>query len=87
MVKRVASAVMWFLAVSAGFEYLSLITGVPSVIGLPIAACVSAFFGIDPLHRIGTDPPRLRTLVARAPFPPARRCGHRGDVTRGTLRG
>ncbi len=56
MVKRVASAVMWFLAVSAGFEYLSLITGVPSVIGLPIAACVSAFFGIDPLHRIWNRP-------------------------------
>jgi hypothetical protein len=52
MVKRVASSVMWFLAVSAGFEYLSLITGVPSAIGLPIAVGVAAFFGVDPLHRI-----------------------------------
>ena len=56
MVKRVASSVMWFLAVSAGFEYLSLLTGVPSVIGIPIAACVAAFFGMDPLHRIWNRP-------------------------------
>jgi hypothetical protein len=58
MVKRVASSVMWFLAISAVFEYLSLVTGVPSVIGLPIAVCVAAFFGVDPLHRIWNQPAR-----------------------------
>ena len=50
MVKRIASSVLWILAVGWGFNYLSAITGTSPAIGLAIAAAVGTFVGIDPLH-------------------------------------
>ena len=50
MVKRGAVTVLWFVSLSAASEYATLIAGVPTVVGLAIAAAVSAFVGLDPLH-------------------------------------
>ena len=54
MVKRIASTVLWFLALGAASEYATLIAGVPPVLGLVIAGAVSAFVGLDPLHLLWT---------------------------------
>ncbi|HEV8404184.1 MAG TPA: hypothetical protein VGQ31_14235 [Candidatus Limnocylindrales bacterium] len=50
MVKRVAASVLWFLAVGWGMDYLTVIVGAPSVIGLAVSGAVAVFVGIDPLH-------------------------------------
>ena len=68
MVKRIASASLWFLAVGWGFNYLSAITGVSPVIGMAIAAALSAFVGLDPLHlfwpeRISSPATRTRHIA------------------------
>jgi hypothetical protein len=50
MVKRVVSSVLWFLAAGWAFNYLSLITGGPMIIGPLMGIAVAAFVGADPLH-------------------------------------
>ena len=50
MVKRIASATLWFIAAGWGFNLLGLITGTPPVMGFAFGAAVGAFVGIDPLH-------------------------------------
>jgi hypothetical protein len=50
MVKRIASATLWFIAAGWGFNLLGLITGTPPVMGVAFGAAVGAFVGIDPLH-------------------------------------
>jgi hypothetical protein len=50
MVKRVASAVLWLFAVVWGFNFVSAITGAPSIIGLALGIAVAVFVGMDPMH-------------------------------------
>jgi hypothetical protein len=50
MVKRIASATLWFIAAGWGFNLLGLITGTPPVMGFAFGAAVAAFVGTDPLH-------------------------------------
>jgi hypothetical protein len=50
MVKRIASATLWFIAAGWGFNLLGLITGTPPVMGFAFGAAVGAFVGIDPMH-------------------------------------
>jgi hypothetical protein len=52
MVKRIASAVLWFLAIAWGFNYISLMTGAPAIIGLLLGAAIGSFVVIDPFHLI-----------------------------------
>lgn len=56
VVKRFAAVILWFVSVGAAFEYATLLTGLPSVVGLVVAGLVSAFVGIDPLHLIWRGP-------------------------------
>jgi hypothetical protein len=81
MVKRVVSAALWFLAVGSGFEYVTMITGLSSIVGVVVAASVSAFFGLDPLHIIWTKPDAssVSRLATSAASPaPAQRAVHSG---------
>ena len=64
MVKRIASAALWFVAAGWGFNLLGLITGTPPVLGIAFGAAVGAFVGMDPLHLFWP-------LKAAAPVPPA----------------
>ena len=50
MVKRVACAVLWFLAVGWGLNFVVAITGVSPIIAMAVAAAVGAFVALDPLH-------------------------------------
>jgi hypothetical protein len=50
MVKRVAAAVFWFIAITWGYNYLGYYLGMPFLGGPVIAAAVSLFAGLDPLH-------------------------------------
>ena len=52
MVKRIASATLWFVAAGWGFNLLGLITGTPPVMGFAFGLAVGAFVGIDPMHLI-----------------------------------
>jgi hypothetical protein len=52
MVKRLASVTIWFLSVGWAFNYVSAITGMSPILGIAVAAAVSAFVGLDPLHLI-----------------------------------
>jgi hypothetical protein len=52
MVKRVASSVLWFMAVAWGWNYLALVADLPSVVGLVLASSIAAYVGLDPLHRV-----------------------------------
>jgi len=69
MVKRVASASLWFISVGAAFEYVTLMTGLHPVVGFVVAASVSAFFGLDPLHLIWTKRTASATPSLRASTP------------------
>lgn len=50
MVKRLASVLLWFIATGWAFNYLSLLLGTPSILGLVLAGGVSAFVGVDPMR-------------------------------------
>jgi len=52
MVKRIASATLWFVAVGWGFNLLGLITGTPPIMGFAIGIAAGAFVGLDPMHLI-----------------------------------
>ena len=52
MVKRVASVALWFIATGWAFNYVSLLTGLPSILGLALAGVVSAFVGLDPMRLV-----------------------------------
>jgi hypothetical protein len=81
MVKRVVSAALWFLAVGSAFEYVTMITGLSSIVGVVVAASVSAFFGLDPLHVIWTkrdESPASRLAAPGTSPAPAQRAVHSG---------
>jgi hypothetical protein len=67
MIKRIASTVLWFLALGAASEYATLIAGVPPVLGLLFAGAVSAFVGLDPLHLLWTVWDKSTDAVRTAP--------------------
>ncbi len=50
MLKRIASATLWFIAVGWGFNLLGLITGTPPIMGIALGAAVGVFVGTDPMH-------------------------------------
>jgi hypothetical protein len=50
MVKRIASAFLWFVATAWGLSFVNLIMEAPPALGIVIAAGVSAFVAVDPLH-------------------------------------
>ena len=50
MVKRIATALLWFIAAGWGFNYLSLLFGTPPILGLVLAGGMSAFVGVDPMR-------------------------------------
>lgn len=65
MVKRVASGVLWFFAVTWGWNWVALMSGLPSFFGLVLGATVGAFVWADPLHRfwpVGQDAPARQTV-------------------------
>jgi hypothetical protein len=52
MLKRCAAAAMWYVAALWGWNYVSLVSGLPSSIGLPIAFCLAAYVAVDPVGRL-----------------------------------
>jgi len=50
MVKRIASAILWFFTVAWGWNYVALVSGLPSLLGLALGAAVGALVWADPLH-------------------------------------
>jgi hypothetical protein len=67
MVKRIASATLWFLAVGWGFNLLGLITGTPPIMGLAVGIAAGAFVGLDPRHL--SWPVRAPAAAARDALP------------------
>jgi len=65
MVKRIASATLWFIAVGWGFNLLGLITGTPPIMGIALGAAVGAFVGTDPMHLFW--PIKVATPATAAP--------------------
>lgn len=65
MVKRLASATLWFIATGWAFNYLSAFIGMPSILGLVLSGAVAAFVGFDPLHVVWPvrDDARTRRTV------------------------
>ena len=50
MVKRIASIVLWFFTVAWGWNYIALMSGLPSFLGLVLGVAVGAFVWADPFH-------------------------------------
>jgi hypothetical protein len=67
MIKRVAVAFLWLLAVGWGMNYVSVVIGTPPVAGLAFSAAVAAFVGIDPFHLFWPAP--APTVVERIAEP------------------
>jgi uncharacterized protein YhhL (DUF1145 family) len=62
MVKRIASASLWFVATVWGFSFVNLMIEAPPALGIVIAVAASAFVAIDPLHLFW--PVRAAAVVA-----------------------
>jgi hypothetical protein len=52
MVKRIASSALWFLAVAWGWNYVALLTDLPSALGPVLAGFMATYICLDPLHRV-----------------------------------
>ena len=72
MVKRVGSSVLWFFAVAWGWNYIAMLSGAPSFLGLLLGAAVGAFVWADPLHRLW---PVTQNAPARRSAAPATMVG------------
>ena len=68
MVTRIASGVLWFFTVAWGWNYIALMSGLPSLLGLALGAAVGAFVWADPLHLFW---PAVQDAPARRTAPPA----------------
>ena len=67
MAKRIASTTIWFLAAGWALNYVTLLMGAPSIVGLVVAAAISALIGLDPLHvvwPVGEASPKSATADA-----------------------
>ncbi len=69
MVKRVVSAVLWFIVVAWGFNYLSLVTGIPSLIGPLVGGALAVAVVANPRHIFW----RERVAASVGPSPNAAR--------------
>jgi hypothetical protein len=52
MGKRTFASVLWFLAVGSAWNYLAMVSDLPSSIGLALGAAVAVLVWVDPLRRI-----------------------------------
>ena len=52
MAKRIASAVLWFLAVAYAWNILATVVGISDTPAILLGAAVGLFIGMDPMHRI-----------------------------------
>lgn len=77
MVKRITASVLWFFTVAWAWNYVAMVSDLPSSIGLALGAAAAAFVWVDPLHRI---------WAAAQDAPPARERVGSGIVP-GTLQG
>jgi hypothetical protein len=68
VLKRFAAAAMWFMSALWGWNYVSLISGAPSSLGLLIATSLAASIVVDPFSRFWPT----RSASARAPLLGAR---------------
>ncbi len=50
MAKRIVSVVLWFFTVAWAWNYIALMSGLPSLLGLALGAAVGAVVWADPLH-------------------------------------
>ena len=58
MVKQVASGVLGLFAVAWGWNYVAVLTGLPSSVGFGLGLAVAAFVALDPFHLIWTTAPQ-----------------------------
>ena len=52
MAKRIASAVLWFLAVAYAWNILATVVGISDTPAILLGAAAGLFIGMDPTHRI-----------------------------------
>jgi hypothetical protein len=52
MANRIASAVLWFIAVGWAFNFLTAYLNVSPLIGLLVAGASSTFIALDPVHQL-----------------------------------
>lgn len=50
MIKRTAAALFWFVTITWAYNYVGFYFSAPFLVGPLLAAAVSAFVGLDPLH-------------------------------------
>jgi hypothetical protein len=71
MVKRIASVILWFFTVAWGWNYVALVSGLPSLLGLVVGAAAGALVWADPLHLLWSAardaPARQAAASALAP--------------------
>jgi hypothetical protein len=68
MVIRVVSAVLWFVAIGWAANFASAFVGLPSILGLMVAAAGGVLIAVDPLKQLWPAP--IET-VARSSSRPA----------------
>jgi hypothetical protein len=66
MVKRVASSVLWFMAVAWGWNYLALVADLPSAVGLVLASSIAAYVCLDPLQRVWHGGEKRSRIIPRS---------------------
>jgi hypothetical protein len=75
MVKRVVSSGLWFLAVAWGWNYIAVLAGLPSAVGLVLGSSMAAYVGLDPFHRVwkirGQSSPSPQGIQLRETLPPS----------------
>jgi len=71
MSKRILGGVLWFLAASYAWGFVSAMTGILPAAALPIGILVAAFVIADPLRTLWASSRRnsLATLPARSSAP------------------
>jgi hypothetical protein len=52
MIKRAVASLMWFFTAAWAWNYVSLMTGLPSLVGAVIGASLAFYVLVDPLHRV-----------------------------------
>jgi hypothetical protein len=52
MVKRVAATVLWFFTIASAWNFVVLMSDLPSFLGIALGAAAAAFVWADPLHLI-----------------------------------
>lgn len=76
MVKQVVTSFLWFFTVAWGWNYVALMTGLPSIVGLGLGVAAGAFVWVDPFHlirpaRAGTERVPARHAVSQPVQRPA----------------